>query len=216
MTKMAIIGNINSKSQSFKGYEAFKLFRTLKLHFDGKLDATKLTCPIGNKKQYEACKTKYQFDKLASMYSEIEAQNLIIAHLLVKPNSWIGDLVKPESKTLYLKHVGRISNLTEFYKEDLKRILTHCKTKNIQYNDVFVCPERKMPDIINMLMDDVISLESFCILDSVMKITPFLNRDLNGDPIWDKIRDTSWRYRSLLDIDTNKMYQITKQLFAGQ
>lgn len=207
---------LNSKSPTFKGYDVFKLFTTLKLHFDGKLDLSKITHTIGNKRMYEAVKTKYHYEKIANSYNENECRSLFISNLLIRPNSWIGDMTKEDARANYLNYLGRIQSMTENYREDLKRIIKHCADHNKPHNDVFVCPDRKMPDIINMVTTGYISIESFCILDQLLKITPFLNRDLQGDPIWDSLRDKIWKYQGLLDFDISKMQLITRQLFIGK
>jgi hypothetical protein len=197
------------------GLEAYQMYKVLQLHFKGSLDYHKTNTKIGNKKQFEKVKGKIFFDRLAKRYREKDLKDLLIANFLVNPNMWVKDISEDIGVKNHNEYLRRTLSLSELFREDLNKILKHCNVNNIPYNEVFVCPDRKMPSIVNMVTNEVISIETFCVLDKLMKITPYLNRDLDGDPIWNNLRDKVWVYRDFIECDLLKMYDIANKIFKG-
>lgn len=199
------------------GYDVFRIYNGLKSHFDigRKYDYTSQG-GYGYKKQYEKGRGKYFFDKIARAYHDADVERLFIANLIINPNIWIKDIASDEGHQIYLRWCKINFSLKENFKNDLTSILKVCKNKGIEYNDVFVAPDRDFPIIINMINDGTISLETFCILNKMMQITPFLNRDLAGDPLWEVLRDKVWLYQDLINFNLDEMYQIAKQKFKGK
>lgn len=198
------------------GYEVFRTFNGLKSHFDIKTKHDyNVKGGFGYKKQYENGRGKYFFDKIARGYHDTAVEQLIIANLIINPNMWINDIASEQGHSNYLAWCKVNFSLKEKFKDDLTTILKVCKNMGVQYNDVFVAPDREFPFIINMILEGLISLETFCILNRMMKITPFLNRDLAGDPTWEMLRDKVWLYQDFINCDLNEMYQIAKTKFEG-
>lgn len=195
------------------GFEAFQMFRALKLHFGGGYDYHTHSGRIGNRKQFESNRGRYFFDKIAKQYTPEELEKVFVANLLDNPNVWIKDILADEGHEKYLDWCKRNHSLTERFREDLKYLMKVCNNHGINYNTMFVTPDGKHPLIIELVLTNKIDFETICILDTLMKFTPYLNRDLDGDPNWEMLRGKMWNYKGFITFEPAKMYEIAKEIF---
>ena len=101
------------------GFETYKLYHALKLHFTsnsydyfkyhGKSKVTMST--------FETNGNKYKFSKLSRKYSIDEMKDFLIANMIEGKGEWIGDLIS-DGEECYKKWQKRMQSLTYTFTND--------------------------------------------------------------------------------------------------
>ena len=100
-----------------KGYQAYQIYQSLKLHFTSNYDAVKYNYKTAVKQSsFEKRKDRYFFEKLSRRFSRDELIQYFTANLIENSNSWIGDM----SDEVYGAYVARYDKLTYMFDQDMK------------------------------------------------------------------------------------------------
>ncbi len=161
------------------GYEAFCLYSSLKLHFTQEsYDYFK----YGGKSRtsidaFENKKDKWFYYKLSRRFTNDEqARDFLVANFLHSPDVWIGHLLTDDSDVHYRARQKVIQSLSYTFTNEIKPLMSQENP-----NDWLMVQDGEYPLMLRMLLHGEVSIETICILNSIMKFLP----------MWDKkITDT--------------------------
>lgn len=175
------------------------LYLTLTNHFKGKVDAVKYKWSMkASDKAFLKRKDRYYFER----FSDMPALELYLRMLSasIKSDLWIGDLKSDENQELYFEYLGKLKKTKEIYTEDINSLLYFCKSKDLKMKDVLY---NKTNNYMLMLINnDIITIESYLILDSFLGLINNYTKDDNI--FWTSLVNRYECYRKLLDIDSAK------------
>lgn len=193
------------------GYECYKIYVAIKAHFTSpSYDYHKHSGRTNaNSSSYERRKDRYQFESLGVKYTKEKLIDLFVANFVVKPYGWVGELLLEEAEEIHLEWQKRNESLTYFYTEECDGILNWLETNKRKFNDLFRIEGHDHPIIVKMVMQHVISLETFIALDTVLGFIPRISRKID-DPIWKNLFLKSVKYSSFLNIDVEKCKRILR------
>tara|TARA_R100000458_G_C8278477_1_gene254673 strand:- start:14573 stop:15196 length:624 start_codon:yes stop_codon:yes gene_type:complete len=192
------------------GYDTFKLFMGLKLHFSKKTydwfkfnGKTKL-----NARSYENRKDRYFFDKIAKKFkTEEEVVSFFVSNLIKKNNIWIGELFELECEENYTEWKKTIQSLGYIFNEDCITIARSIVDSNLLFNDIFISKDNRHPIIMRMVLQNKIKLESFVILNSILRFKKHFDVDLEGDYVWEELSLLLEKYEPFLFLKDNSKYR---------
>jgi hypothetical protein len=183
------------------GYEAYKLYVSLKAHFRGdRYDFFKYGRISPKHQTFENRKDRHFFDKLAKRYSNEETMiQFLVSQMHENPNIWIGSMIGEEANQRYLEWRKRNERLTYQFGEDIKTLiryasLHHDFTPNA-WGSMFMAEKGNHPKILKLMMQKKICPETFCLLDHMMNFTDRWNSKLQNDPVWDEMQGRVRGYR---------------------
>ena len=161
------------------GFEAFCLYSSLKLHFTQEsYDYFK----YGGKSRtsieaFENKKDKWFYYKLSRRFSNVDqARDFLVANFVHSPDVWIGHLLTDDSDVHYRARQKVIQSLSYTFTNEIASLMSH---KNP--NESLMIHDGEYPLLLRMLLYGEISIESVCILNSILGFLP----------MWDKkIADT--------------------------
>lgn len=201
---------VNYKTNPFVTYKMYvaikKHFTTLSydyIKYRGKINATETA--------FKARDDKYFFEKLSRKYNKEDLENFFVANFAVNGNLWVGTLANEMPATAnYKAWLKRQETLFYNYQEELKLIKQFIVGKDIRFKDIVISQKKgKHPLLFQFLLRDMISIETFCILDKVISFTKYFNRDMKHDDIWEQRRLVTEKYQSFINIDLEKYKNTT-------
>ena len=129
------------------------------------------------------------------------AKELILANMLVSPNSWIGDLLEVKAEETYRKWLKRQQSLTYRFKSELGQL-------DEDFNQNFVVEHGQHPKLIRLYIMNRICLETLVILCELTKCLSYWEKKISEKLIFPDINNIVRKYRPFLDYDKDKMRKI--------
>jgi hypothetical protein len=189
------------------GFEAYKHYLSLKSHFTSKTyDYFKYNGAVRAKRDaFEKRNDKYFFQKLAKRKD--------ITHFLVslfvygKKDMWVGDIIRnEESEQMYLKWQRVRQSLTYVFMSDLEKF-------NDDLVSSFVVENGQHPHALHLLLSDQIHIETFIIMNDILKFVPSWNKNIVDTIIWPEVRQKCKKYQPFMEYDREKCKNIVVDKF---
>lgn len=190
--------------------DAYRTFIGIKAHFTrleynfkkyGKINAKVET--------FEKRRDRFYFIKLAKEYNDTDIIILFFANLYNNPNVWIGDLVTEESRKLFQERKKIQESLEYSFKNDLDKICDYMEKNHHTFNDLF---DKENPIIIKILNQNIITPETYCILDNILNFHIRLIHTRKNDPLWEENWLKLNKFQYFVDISKKtKFKNLTKE-----
>jgi len=189
--------------------EAYRIYLALKHHFT--LDnydyfkynkKTKVTLDSFLKR-----KDRIFFAKLGNRKDKY-LEDFLVANFLYQTNIWVGELLSDECEERYKEWKRKQESLSYHFKSEMEFI---SELDIDEFNKLFQTINGNHPRIIQKYLHKEISIESLCILDSILKFTHKSDK-LLFDPIYTDISKLCKKYQPFLKVDIVKQKQTLKQL----
>lgn len=172
------------------GYDYFK--------YNGKVRA--------NPQSFDTRKDKYFFHKLSKID---DVDNYIMANLLDDPNKWAGDLVSDKGDQIYTAWKKRMESLSYVFKNEINSL-------DEDLNKNFVVEDGQHPYILRQYLRKNISLDTFVILEDILKFCKHFDKTITDTIIWPGVKLKMTKYKPFLTYDKFKMRKILKEKFYAE
>jgi hypothetical protein len=173
-----------------KGYDYFK--------YNGKTNASVTS--------FETRKDKYYFHKLSK---KDDVENFLMVNLIDNPHIWIGELFDEKAEAQYLNWKKKQESLSYIFKTELNAL-------HEDLNKNFEVQDGQHPYILKQYLRKNISLETFVIVDDVLKFAKYFNKNIEDTIIWPGVEMKMIKYRAFLKYDKFKMRKILKEKFYAE
>jgi hypothetical protein len=173
-----------------KGYDYFK--------YNGKTNASVTS--------FETRKDKYYFHKLSK---KDDVENFLMVNLIDNPHIWIGELFDEKAEAQYLNWKKKQESLSYIFKTELNAL-------HEDLNKNFEVEGGQHPYILKQYLRKNISLETFVIVDDVLKFAKYFNKNIEDTIIWPGVEMKMIKYRAFLKYDKFKMRKILKEKFYAE
>ena len=188
-------------------FDAYKHYLALKSHFTTKTyDYFKYNGAVkARRDKFETRKDKYFFHKL-SKHKDL-TNYLVALFVYGKHDTWVGDLVRnEESEKLYRKWLKVKESLTYVFMSDLEKF-------NDDLVSSFVVVDGQHPHALKLLLRDEIHLETFIIMNDIMRFTSSWNRQIVDQTVWPEVRQKCKKYHPFLQYDVDSLKKIVVDKF---
>lgn len=173
-----------------KGYDYFK--------YNGKTNASVTS--------FETRKDKYFFHKLSK---KDDVENFLMVNLIDNPQVWIGELFDEKADSKYLEWKKRQESFSYIFKTELNAL-------NEDLNKNFEVDDGQHPYILKQYLRKNISLDTFVIIDDVLKFAKYFDKNITDTIIWPGVNLKMNKYRPFLKYDKFKMRKILKEKFYAE
>ena len=175
-----------------KGYDYFK--------YNGKTNASVTS--------FETRKDKYYFHKLAK---KDDIENFLMTNLIDNPQVWIGQLFDEhhDGDSNYLEWKKRQESLSYLFKTELNALYE-------DLNNNFAVEDGQHPYILKQYLRKNISLDTFVIIDDILKFAKYFDKNIADTIIWPGVHMKMNKYRPFLKYDKFKMRKILKEKFYAE
>ena len=189
-----------------EGYEAYKKYLSIKLHFTkDEYDFFKYNGETNAK--YETFiqrNDRYFFVKAARKYGD-NILDYFVSNFISNKSPYIKDM----NNDVYLERQKRIDGLTYYFKRDIEQLLRKSE-KN--FNRIFKVNRGQHPILLKTYLAKRVSLETLCILNDLLNYTNNFNKQIKGDIIWPTLRRKIEKYGPFLKYNKERMKLLLRQM----
>ena len=199
----------------FHGIDVYKTYLAMKHHFtkdsfdffkyDGKVRVKEST--------YQARNDFYFFEQLAAKLTAQEVREYMLASFIYSDNPskvWIGD-IRRNGKDVWSHWQKRYQALEYNVKNDLGTIRNYMEKYEVSFNDMFDCSAGH-PPLLKLYIRKAIGIETFIILDMVLKFVLRWDRHLN-DPVWTPLSMKVKKTKPFMSINVKNYRSLMKEVF---
>ena len=184
----------------------YKLYLMIKQHMNGKYDVIKYNwCMRVSDAAYQKRRDKYFFQKLSEKYKLKELALIFISNLVANQDAWIGDISDADALVFYREYIGRLKQIKFKFEEDIRNIYYFSKKVEVSaFKEIFEYnPKVQSSYIFKLLQSNIISFETFILLDSFLNIID-KHDEQTDNLVWNNYSIKLKAYRKILNIDSQK------------
>ena len=194
------------------GFEVYKIYLAIKLHFTSKNQSYDFHKHNGRTtarlETFTKRRDRYYFHKLSKSYNNNTIVDYFVSNFVSNTNLWVGDIIGKAGDEHYKQWSKKIESLHYYYEKDIDYIIERMTTKDIKFNDLFLSIDGQHPPIIKMFLAKKINFETLIILDDILRFTKKLNKNIKEKVLWPKLFDRMKRYKPFLSYNITK-YKIS-------
>ena len=194
------------------GFEVYKIYLAIKLHFTSKNQSYDFHNHNGRTtarlETFTKRRDRYYFHRLSKSYDNKSIVNYFLSNFVSNTNLWVGDIIGKAGDEHYKQWSKKIESLHYYYEKDIDYIIERMTTKDIKFNDLFLSIDGQHPPIIKMFLAKKINFETLIILDDILRFTKKLNKNIKEKVLWPKLFDRMKRYKPFLSYNITK-YKIS-------
>ena len=190
------------------GFEVYKIYLAVKLHFTSKARSYDFHRHLGKTtarlETFTKRRDRYFFHKLSKSYNNNTIVDYFVSNFVTNTNLWVGDIIGKTGDDNYKQWSKKIEALHYYYEQDIDYILE----QDYKFDDLFKSINGQHPPILKMFLSKKINFETVLILDDILSFTKQLNKNINEKVLWPKLYDRMIRYRAFLNYNLTK-YKMT-------
>lgn len=202
-----------------KGYDAYRKYVAIKLHFQTNYDYFKFAGKAKvSRESYETRRDKHIFERLAKVYDEDNYELLLLANFLDSSDTWIGTIASEQGRAKYISLKKRLQSLQYEFKQNMERIKSDLDYAIIpSFDSLFSKPlnDDSWPHIVSLLTHQDITLESFIIMNKVLNFLPRISKHVEDDLVWPEIYKLVTKYSPFVRVDLKPFKDIMKKTFLS-
>ena len=190
------------------GYEVYKIYLSLKLHFskDNYNFFTFNGKSRASLKSFEKRKDKYFFKKLSLKFERQELIEFFVSHFIIDGNLWIGNISIHKSKT-YSTWKSKIQSMSFIFENEMQSLFY-----DRDFDSVFKIDNGKHPDLLKEHLSGRVSLESMVILNQLVNYIPHFSNKISDPIVWPETKKKVVKYEPFLSINKSKYKSILLNL----
>ena len=181
-------------------FESFKLYNALKLHFESNsYDAIKYNFKTNVKAtSFLKRKDKYFFAKIARQY-EKDLMGYYIANFK-HGISYVGDMINEVGEDNYKNHKRIRESIHRVFSVDINRLTE----EDCTFDELFESVDGQHPPVVQIWMQEDISLETVVILNSILGFIPRESKKISDTLIWPDIKRKIEKYTPFVNFNSTK------------
>ena len=196
------------------GFEVYRMYLAMKLHFSNKNFDFFLAEGKTNAKEqtYQERNDFWFFERLAKKLSAQEVQEYLLASFVLAEDPqkvWIGSIQR-DGKDLYLLWKKQIDSLTYTFKQDCDTMVQCMEDGKCTFGSLFgaeLSQDHRLPGAYKLLLKEQIAFHTFLICDQAINFLPLWDKYL-VDPLWERTSFKIKKYKPFLSIPVDKYREI--------
>lgn len=189
-------------------FDVYKLYNALKLHFEqDSYDAIKYNYKTTvNPNSFFKRKDKYFFAKLGKNQKDL--QNFFVFNF-IEDMKYVGDMMDIEGQQNYTKHKKIHESIHREFEKDINTITE-------QFDNLLVVHTiNTPPKIIEMWMEEEVSLETVVILNSLTDFIRVEGKKITETLFWPDVSRKITKYGPFVNFSKEKCLNIIKKRFTN-
>jgi len=192
-------------------FESYKLYNALKLHFEGSYDAVKYNYKTNvTPKSFLNRKDKYFFAKLAKKYNG-SLKEFYVSQF-INEQRYVGDMMDSEAESYYATYKKIKESIHRVFSIDINKIID--LNIGVKFDNLFESVDGQQPMIVQMWMQEDISLETVVILNSLLGFIQREDSKISDTIIWPDNKRKIEKYTPFVNFDINKCKTMLMEKFA--
>ena len=208
--------NYRSTINLMEPFDAYKLYQSIKLHFDSdSYDAVKYNYKTSAKPQaFFKRKDKYFFAKLAKKYPK---QDQLVEYLVANftnGSKWVGEIVDEAGEKNYSLWQKHKQSASYEFEKDLNSLCAWCFQHNRTFDDLLISVDGQHPEVVAMHTRSEIALQTVVILNLLTGFLDRANRKISEPILWPDLYKRLKKTESFVHVDLKKMKDLVVKTFS--
>jgi len=199
--------------RTMEPYDVYKYYMAMKLHFESdSYEAPKYNYKTSARPQsFFKRRDKYHFAKLGRKFDEPkELIDFFTAQFTASDKTWVGDMLQDEEK--YTDWQKRQQSLSYNFEQDINKLAEEAGA----FDEMLETREgNNYPLVIEMFLQDEISLETVVILDRLTGFMRRADRTISETIVWPDLSKRIRKYGLLLRFDKDRMRRVVLRIFTS-
>ena len=191
------------------GFEVYKLYLALKLHFTS--DSYDYFQYGGSakasQKSFDQRKDKFFFVKLSRKFKSLELREFFVANMIAEDKVYPATLVREGAKN-YAEWIKRKESLSYQFREDVSTL--HEMSED--FEGLFTVTSVH-PPLVKAFLGGRISIETLTIFNKIFHFVPQFDRIISEEIVWKPLRNKVVKYDPFLTVDLGKYKSIIKSQY---
>lgn len=192
----------------FGGFEAYKMYMGLKLHFTSSYDYVKYGGKVNSAtvKSFETNKGKFFFYKLSRKYKQEEFFGFLVSNFLNDAKLWVGNLLSEECEETFKKWQKTQQSLSYTFEQDLNYLMDQVDNPE----ELLKVVDGQWPLLYTLYKQNAVHLETVIVLNDIMNFIPMWIKKVNDDVIFPDFVKLCEKYKPFINYDKVKFTKILK------
>jgi hypothetical protein len=199
----------------YGGFDVFKVYLAVKLHFTTNYDYIeyngKVNCKLDT---FTKRNDRYFFHKLSKKYAEADILDFFVANFASDSKGWIGNLLQRDGRDVYLDFKKRKEAFAYHFRSDLVSIHSDFLRNGISFDDGFVCNNGQHPRLLRLLIQKRASQQTIIVLDHFLSFSKNWSKEITEKVVWPKISSTLTRLKPFIRFNETECKMIMKDVFV--
>ena len=201
----------------YGGFEVFKLYLAVKLHFttdtyDYEEYGGKVNCKL---ETFTKRNDRYFFHKLSKRYNERDILDYFVANFTLNSGKWIGNLIQNDGREIYLDFKKRKESFGYHFRSDLVAINNDFNNRGLSFDDGFLCGGGQHPRLLRLLIQKRASFQTIVALNHFLSFTKNWDKEITENVVWPKISSTIAKLKPFVKFNPTECKLIMKKVFVN-
>jgi len=201
----------------YGGYDVFKVYLGVKLHFTTKTyDYVKYEGKVNCKLEtFTKRNDRYFFHKLSKQYGQTDILDFFVANFLADSKRWIGNLLANDGRGVYLDYKKRKESFIYHFKQDCGAIHSDFSRRNISFDTGFSVPSGQHPRMLRLLIQRKVSYQTAVVLNHFLHFTKNWDKEITEKVVWPEISLKVARVKPFINFNATECKLIMKEIFVN-
>lgn len=202
----------------YGGFEVFKTYLAIKLHFTSeKYDYFKYEGKINCKLDtFTKRNDRYFFHKLSKKYKQDEIVDFFVANFVYDSKKWIGNLLQNDGNETYLSYRKFKESFSYSFRDDCSRINNDFSNRSIRFDDGFNVLNGQHPRVLQLLIQKKITYQTAIVLDYFLTFSKNWDKKIKEKVVWKDISNRLKKFRSFVKFNTTECKIILRDVFVNE
>jgi len=201
----------------YGGFEVFKLYLAVKLHFttdtyDYEEYGGKVNCKL---ETFTKRNDRYFFHKLSKRYNERDILDYFVANFTLNSGKWIGNLIQNDGRDIYLNFKKRKESFGYHFRSDLVAVRNDFDNRGLSFDDGFLCSGGQHPRLLRLLIQKRASFQTIVALNHFLSFTKNWDKEITENVVWPKISSTIAKLKPFVRFNITECKLIMKEVFVN-
>lgn len=188
------------------GYEAYKLYLGIKLHYNSDYDFNKYNGKVSASfESFLKRADKFQFSKLRKQHGDY-LKDYYVANFMYK-DYWVGDLLGEEAKENYTEWKKYNQSLLYCFEKDIR----YLNTLEGKLDNLFDIGDSSHPIIVNNILSKSISIGTAVLLDSLIGWSSRVK--ITEQYVWPELQRRIQKTQGFIGYNNQKLKQKVLEIY---
>jgi hypothetical protein len=200
----------------YGGFEVFKIYLAVKLHFttnsyDYHKYEGKVNCKL---ETFTKRNDRYFFHKLSTRYNQDDILGFFVSNFLTDSNKWVKSLTEQDGKDVYTDWKKRNESFDYYFKSDCVSIFNDFNNKHLSFDGGFNSFGGQHPRFFQLVLSKKISYETAVVFNKIISYSKSWDKQIKEQVVWPIHSKRLEKYTQFVKYNPTTVKLIMKEVFV--
>jgi hypothetical protein len=200
----------------YGGFEVFKIYLAVKLHFttdsyDYHKYEGKVNCKL---ETFTKRNDRYFFHKLSTRYNQDDILGFFVSNFLTDSNKWVKSLTEQDGKDVYTDWKKRNESFDYYFRSDCVSIFNDFTNKHLSFDAGFNSFGGQHPRFFQLVLSKKISYETAIVFNKIISYSKRWDKEIKEQVVWPIHSKRLEKYTQFVKYNPTTVKLIMKEIFV--